>query len=332
MGIFISTFTTGFGSVVRRQLESDLPGAKVLDLYDGFVKYCFDGNYRAIDKLIYLNNSFYVLAEYKGKKPSFPEMVNQISRKKCRFLIPQGSCRVRFSRENQFQKVENGTTRLAEKHIRQNSRLRIDRVNPTTEIWYIIRSEGVGFCGQLLSKRSATEKTLHKGELRPEFAFLMCSLARPARRSTVCDPFCGYGSIPKQLLTHFPVQKVIAADIDRDKVRQLKREAWAKQSNLDLIVADATALTALADNSVDAVITDPPWGFYENIENIQGFYVEILRELSRITKKNGTITVLSARKEEFESACLHCSLKIKCKINTLVNGKKAAVFVLRPIG
>lgn len=332
MGIFISTFTTGFGSVVRRQLESDLPGAKVLDLYDGFVKYRFDGNYRAIDKLIYLNNSFYVLAEYKGKKPSFPEMVNQISRKKCRFLIQQGSCRVRFSEKNKFQKVENGTIRLAEKHIRQNSHLQIDRVNPTTEIWYIIRSEGIGFCGQLLSKRSTTEKTLHKGELRPEFAFLMCSLAKPSQHSTVCDPFCGYGSIPKQLLKYFSVKRVVAADIDRDKIKQLKREAWARQSNLDLIVADATALTDLADNSIDAVITDPPWGYYENIENIHDFYVEILKELTRITKKNGTITILSARKEEFESACQLCSVKIINKINTLVNGKKAIVFVLRPIG
>lgn len=331
MGIFISTFTTGFGSVVRRQLESDLPGAKVLNLYDGFVKYSFNGNYRAIDKLVYLNNSFYVLAEYKGKKPSFPEMVNQISRKKCRFLIQQGTCRVRFSYENKFQKVENGTARLAEKHIRQNSRLRIDRVNPTTEIWYIIRSEGIGFCGQLLAKRSATEKTLNKGELRPEFAFLMCSLAKPARHSIVCDPFCGYGSIPKQLLKHFQVKRVIAADIDENKIKRLAHEARTNKLNLDIISADATHLTAIEDNSIDAVITDPPWGFYENIENIGDFYVEMLKELSRITTKNGTITVLSARKEEFEKACRQCHVKINKKIDTLVNGKKAAVFVLRPI-
>lgn len=330
MGIFISTFTTGFGGVIKKQLESDLPGAKVLNIYDGLVKYRFEGNYRAIEKLIYLNNSFYVLAEYKGKNPSFPEMVKQMSRKKCRFLNGNESCRVRFCRENQFQKVENAILRQAEKHILQNSRLRIDRVKPQTEIWYIIRSEGIGFCGQLLSKRAATEKTLNKGELRPEFACLMCLCAQPGRRSTVCDPFCGYGAIPKQLLRHFKAGKVIATDIDKEKIRRLGREEWTKHPSLELGTADATALTGLADNSVDAVITDPPWGFYENIENIRDFYVDVLGELSRITKKNGTITVLSARKEEFAEACRQCPVKIIKKTDTLVNGKKAAVFVLRP--
>lgn len=54
----------------------------------------------------------------------------------------------------------------------------------------------IGFFGKLLRKRKITEKTLHKGELRPEFALLMCAFAGIKQNEILCDPFAGYGSIP----------------------------------------------------------------------------------------------------------------------------------------
>ena len=88
-------------------------------------------------------------------------MVSTIAKKKHFYLISKGSFRVRFSKENQFCKVDKNVARNAENVVIQNSKLSIDRLNPTTEIWYVIRRENFSFCGQLLSKREFTEKNLN---------------------------------------------------------------------------------------------------------------------------------------------------------------------------
>lgn len=51
------------------------------------------------------------------------------------------------------------------------------------------------------------QKKLNKGELRPEFSHLMCCCAKIGYDDIVCDPFCGFGSIPKQLFDNFKCKR-----------------------------------------------------------------------------------------------------------------------------
>ena len=44
MNEYISSFTTGFGSVIRRALALSLPGAETIAVYDGLVHYSYDGD------------------------------------------------------------------------------------------------------------------------------------------------------------------------------------------------------------------------------------------------------------------------------------------------
>lgn len=326
---YISTFPTGFRNIVRKELIKDLPNARVIDIYDGLIHYYFGGNYSLIRNIIYFNNTFFVLSVFKSDNLSFNKMVSDTCQKTHKFLIRKGTFRVRFSKENQFSKVDKNCSKRAELHVEQLTDLRIDRVAPTTEVWYIIRSEAIGFYCQLISKRDATEKTLNTGELRPEFAYLLCCCASIDSKSIVCDPFCGYGAIPQQLIESFGVKKVFASDIDKACISRLRKKALSKHSALNLDVSDALNLREMADDTVDAVITDPPWGFYERIDNIEDFYVKMLHELLRITKKSGVIVILSARKQELIHACCTCQISIVEQVNTLVNGKKATVFTIR---
>lgn len=328
MQTYISTFTTGFEDIIEEELVSRLPNAKVIKVYKGLVHYTFAGNYNLIKKVFFLNNTFSVLSIFKGKNLTYDYMVKNVGKQKNRFLINKGTFRVRFSRENQFSKVDKNIINNAEKKVVESSNLRVDRVNPSTEVWYILRSEDIGFYCQLLYKRIITEKELHKGELRPEFAYLMCCYAKLTKESVVCDPFCGYGSIPKQIARCCKVKKIIASDIDESKIAYVKEGNFASKFNVDVKVADAVNLKHIDDASIDAIITDPPWGYYEQITNIVNFYISSLAELKRITKKEGVLVILSARKDEFIEACSHNDLKISKQINTLVNGKKAAVFVV----
>lgn len=326
---YISTFPTGFGGTVRELLEKDLPGSRVLDLYDGLIRYRWEGAFQKLRGQVYLNNTFRVLSFFQGADLSFPRMVQASCRERHRFPIDTGTYRVRFSRENQFAKVEKETARDAERHVEQCSRLRPDRVSPQTEIWYLIRSEGVGFYCQLLFRREATEKRLHPGELRPEFACLLCACAGLPKGAAVCDPFCGYGAIPKQLLKAASPSRVLASDVDKERIAALRKAPWAQDERLSLFPADALDLKEIPDRSVDGAVTDPPWGYYEQIGDVTAFYTGMLSELGRVVKPGGRIAILTAGKRELADAAASLGIPVEKRIDTLVNGKKAAVFLLK---
>ncbi|MBP5792682.1 MAG: hypothetical protein J6W46_03455, partial [Spirochaetaceae bacterium] len=191
MAEFISSFITGFQSVVKNDLSLRFPNLKIINLFDGLVHYRFDGDSRELEKIIYFNNTFFVLKTMKGKNLNFPQLVNSVCTSKNYFLVNKGSFRVRFQNENQFAKVDKNYTRRAEEYILNNSKLKLDRLSPTNEVWFSIRREGFAFCGELISKREFTEKNLNKGELRPEIAYLICCFAGIQPDDTVLEPFCG---------------------------------------------------------------------------------------------------------------------------------------------
>ena len=352
MAEFISTFITGFQDVVKTDLEQRFSNIKILNLYDGLVHYKFDGDSHQLEKINYFNNTFFVLKTMKGKGLSFPSLVGAVCSSKSYFLVNKGSFRVRFQQENQFAKVDKNLTRRVEEYVLRNSKLKLDRLSPTNEIWFCIRREGFAFCGELISHREFTEKNLNKGELRPEIAYLICRYAQLSEGYVVSDPFCGYGSIPIQLEKRFKCSKIYVSDIDKTKIELLgkkfnvvpepvegldQKEALLQAQGphngtqgpqVDVRQSDAFELAHIPDNSLDAIITDPPWGLWENIPDIQDFYNKMFVSFRRVLKPQGTMTILSARTTELEAAASAQGLKIQKSLHTLVNGKKATVYCL----
>ena len=330
MAEFISTFITGFKDVVTEDLPRRIPGVKILNCYDGLIHYRFDGDSHQLERIIYFNNTFFVLKTMKGKGLNFPSLVGSLCSSKNYFLVNKGSFRVRFIQENQFAKVDKNLARRAEEYILANSKLKLDRLSPTNEVWFSIRREGFAFCGELISKREFTEKNLHKGELRPEIAYLMCCYAQLPKDSVVADPFCGYGSIPVQLTKRFNCRTIFASDIDDKKIEGLGLGALrqAQGPQVDLRQADAFILPQIEDSSLDAIITDPPWGMWEEINDMEGFYKKMFQSFKRVLKPEGKMIILSARTQELEAAAAATGLSIKKSLHTLVNGKKATLYFL----
>lgn len=135
MAEYISSFITGFDSVIGAAMIQSLPEVKILNVYDGLVYYSYDGNAQNINRLSFFNNSFLVYKVYKGSSLSFDKMISKatISVDKGKRL---GTFRVRFSKENQFVKVGKQTTFVAEKIISSRTNMKVDRVNPQNEYWF----------------------------------------------------------------------------------------------------------------------------------------------------------------------------------------------------
>lgn len=330
MAEYVSSFITGFQDVVKKDLVQRLPSCKIISLYDGLIHYQYAGNSRDLEKIIYFNNTFFVLKTWKGKGLNFPSMVGAVSAEKKYYLINKGTFRVRFSQENQFTSVDKNISRRAEETVLRNSRLILNKVTPDTEIWYSIRREGFAFCGQLISKREFTEKNLNKGELRPEIAYLIAAFADIKPDDLILEPFCGYGSIPVQLAKKFRFSKLYASDIDDEKIKLLGQKKQLKDNPLvDLRKADVFSLSHIEDKSVNLVITDPPWGFYEDIGDVRLFYKKMFESFKRVLKDDGKMIILSARKEELEDVIAEFKFVQEDYLHTLVNGKKAGLYKIR---
>ena len=326
MAEYISTFTTGFSDIIPVAISRFLPSARVLKVYDGLVFYSYDGDENNLAKVFFFNNTFVVIGSFYGKKSEIDEMAKSIISLK---ELPKAkkSFRVRFSVNNQFVRVNKRLIGQLENKVCKLTNGRVDRVSPQTEYWFIKRSENIGYFARLISKRRVTEKELNKGELRPEFAYLMCMLGELECNSIVMDPFVGYGSILKQIKKHFSYKTIYVSDKNEEQISKLKKKL-KESTKIQISVGDALHMDNIASASIDTIITDPPWGYYEDYEDIEEFYVDMISEFLRVIKKGGKIVVLSARKIEFESAVKTMNLSIKNKFDTLVNGKKAAVYVI----
>lgn len=329
MAEFVSTFTTGFKKVVEKNLPEIVSGCKILNIYDGIVHYKFNGNSHDLEKVVYFNNTFFVIKSWCNFSGNFSTMVNDFCNENKYLLISKGSFRTRFVRENQFEKIDKKLVIKVEENVLKRSKLKIDRVSPSTEIWFDIRREGFAFCGQLISKREFTEKNLNKGELRPELAYLMCCFAELKENDVIAEPFCGYGSIPIQLAKKFRFLHLYVSDIDEEKITALKEKKYFKQNDfVSIEVQDAFSLKQIKDNSVDVIISDPPWGFFEDVGDIALFYDKMFYSFKRILKNDGKMIILSARKDELEYAAEKNNYKIIERVDTLVNGKKACVYMI----
>ena len=329
MAEFVSTFTTGFKKVVEKNLPEIVSGCKILNIFDGIVHYKFNGNSHDLEKVVYFNNTFFVIKSWNNFCGNFSTMVNDFCSENKYLLISKGSFRTRFVRENQFEKIDKKLVIKVEENVLKRSKLKIDRVSPSTEIWFNIRREGFAFCGQLISKREFTEKNLNKGELRPELAYLMCCFAELKENDVIAEPFCGYGSIPIQLVKKFHFLHLYVSDIDEEKITALKEKKYFKQNDfVSIDVQDAFSLKQIKDNSVDVIISDPPWGFFEDVGDIALFYDKMFCSFKRILKNDGKMIILSARKDELEYAAEKNNYKIIEKVDTLVNGKKACVYMI----
>ena len=271
---YISTFTTGFSDLIPEALKKLLPGAKVLKVYDGLVNYLYNGNEENVQRVLIFNNSFLVIRKFHGGKCELASMVKSIIFLN-RLPISRKTFRIRYSVNNQFVSMNKSYTRQIEEKICRLTNARVDRVSPQIEYWFIKRSEHVGFFCRLLNKRKYTEKNLNKGELRPEFAYLMCMLGLLDKNTIVMDPFAGYGAVTKQVKKSFHFNKMYVSDINPDCVRNLCYY-FEKEQKVDVALRNALDMDDIDNRTIDVIITDPPWGYYEQIDNIEQFYICLL--------------------------------------------------------
>lgn len=338
MNAYFSTFITGFDKVVADELNQCLRDVEVVLLTDGLVIYKTTSSVEEIKKLRFLNNSFVLLKKFdrvtessvKNILTSLLQDQNLVNIVRQSFPGKNLKFRIRASVKNQFVSLDrNLLINLEDKITRSVRNFRVDRSLPDVEFLITVRSEGFGLAGVQFTSRLNYEKTLEKGELYPELAYILCLISEPDKDEVFFDPFAGHGSIPAQRL-NFPHKQIMAGEIDRDLQRKLVRK-FAKQ--VVVVPVDALGLSTISDNSIDKIVTDPPWGLYDTEKDIPKFYSLMLIQFLRVIRHEGIMVILTAQKELIEELLgkFEGQLKLEEKYNTLVSGKKAGVYKIKKI-
>lgn len=374
-----AVFAPGFEKVIPSVLKHFLPDAKEIKITSGFVRFSLDKDPFRASKLDFFNNVFLIINEWGGQL-SFEAMCKKMLNGNFPSIIEKEirrqhfkSFRIRYSKANQFMPVNKSMCGSMEKAISQFFTMKTDRLGGDTEFWFFTRRENFSAFALRMTKKQSTEKYLNQGELRPEFVTLLAGFAGllpdKNRSITILDPFAGYGGIVKQIHKMLPKSRIYASEIENNLVEDLKHHFQVQKKSIgqakDSIIpgetvtinsCSATNLSYLADQSVDVVITDPPWGFWKaeirDDKALEELYDGMLKEFCRVIKPEGKICILTAAKETFEkcfqrSAFAKASSQISSQFSAtsstfllnekdadfrtdvLVNGKKAAVYLIK---
>ncbi len=177
-----------------------------------------------------------------------------------------------------------------------------------------------------LPRAKFKREELSAGELRPELAHILLLIAGAKAKDVVLDIFAGYGSIAFEAVRGFGCKQVIAVDSQELPERH-------ETSSIKWLKADARNLDFQADNSVDRIVTDPPWGDYKKSSRaeLKELYEQSIKEMHRVLRRDGIAVILSGSNILDETIQNSQDFNVLKNYTILVSGKKAKIFKLQRV-
>lgn len=142
----------------------------------------------------------------------------------------------------------------------------------------------------------------HPAALKPPIARAMLLLSRMKDGERLLDPMCGGGTIPIEALLYFETSEAVCNDRSPWSVETAKQNALVAgvSKRLKFLVADVSELPRLlGEESVDRVVTNPPYGI-----RVGDFRtaVEVLRRLfeasAKLLRRGGTLVAITPHKSK----------------------------------
>lgn len=328
--MYFSTFITGAEDIVKNTLKKTVKDIEITLILDGLIVYKTSSSIDEIKKCRFLNNSFILIKQFKKEiKPSNLTKIfindQSILDTFKKSVKPGASFRVMASEQNQTISLDNNILKTAENIIEKKLDFKLNRSLSDYEFWFISRKEKYSLIGIRFTKNTNQHDKLHKGELRSELANLLCIVADIQRNDVILDPFAGYGSIVFECSKYFNANKILAGEND-DKVYPFFKK---RIKSLNKVVSgywDGLDNATIKDNSIDKIITDPPWGIYNKNIRVEDFYARMFAEFSRILKDRAILVLLTSRENEIGNTP---DFRVLEQYDILVSSKKASIYKLK---
>jgi tRNA G10 N-methylase Trm11 len=355
VNLFYAAFIPGLQNIIADVIKERLTDVKIHRLLDGAVLFetsagydtlnffCFNNIFAVISVMDHKDCGIIPACDFRSTDGGNPKTAlekhikstvknNAAGEVICKNSKKIHTFRIVVSAENIPSAIDEKLRTDAENYISRSSGLKVNRSLPDTEFWFLFRNEkeqnSFSVFMKRLTLRPSWEKTLHKGELPPPLAWTLCRLARLVHSDTVLDPFCGYGSIPDAALKHFHINKFYACDNDKESALYTA-ERFKKRKKGDFVFYDgdfSKLPLLIGEKSVDAVITDPPWGEYCEI-NKGLFYKEMFGVFGKLLKESGRAVLLCANNDDFLNE-VPAFFTLESRIPILLSGRKAVIITM----
>ncbi len=160
--------------------------------------------------------------------------------------------------------------------------------------------------------------------IRPTIAAALIRISNPSPKDVFYDMFCGSGTIPKEREA-FPVRRILASDINEAAVLITKENCGG---NVVVFCCDAR-LTLAKPESVDIIVSNPPWGKQIPVENAKQLYIDFFREAKRILKAEGKMILLTNCQEEVKTAAYINKMQYDVLYNLSLHGLQPKIYIVR---
>ncbi len=215
----------------------------------------------------------------------------------------EGTYSIRVKRIREYSRIDTGTMEKRIGGIFFQRGARADLKNPKIQLRVLLTEDKCIF-GRILYSidRSAFEARkphykpfFYPGVMMPRTARALVNIAKP--EASLLDPFCGTGGI--LIEAGLIGITVIGGDMQRKLLLGAKMNLDHYKIDHSLMYQDACGM-ALRGESVDAVVTDPPYGRSAAIkaESLEHLLTGSLREIYRVLKKGKRAVFISEREIE----------------------------------
>lgn len=310
MSQYFATFPAGTWDIIAKHLKSfRLDEIEIVEHDDSSVVFQSSLTTERLIELRYFTNIYLIVDNQK-----LPDSV-----------LKGKHFRLMMLKDGKPQPIDDTERAELEAKIIHNYGLEPNAHLSKNDFYVIERSYGKRLLALRLPKAKFKREKLSYGELRPELAHILCLAVGLKAKYTVVDMFAGYGSLPLEVIRGFGCKQVIAVDSQKMTGRH-------EHSSIKWHKADARNLNFITDESIDRVVTDPPWGVYDSkIDDLTTLYTDFAKEMVRILKPSGIAVVLSGFNEAEQCFEQTYQLQVIKKWNVLVSGKKATIYKLKKI-
>jgi len=349
---YFASFVPGFGGLVRRLIERDAPGARILSLEDNALRFECEAEPSTV--LAYCRSLFRILGEHRPHKGegSSVDLSSRLAEAAVNFAHDRGVLsfigRSRAARNSVFilrafgpddpASLPDSPRALLQDAIARSCGGRVDTRGSVgaREFRLQARAEGsVLFLERVFPPgRRGREPDLRRGELPRTTCRLLVEFTEPRSEDVFLDPFCGYGGIAIERALAAPYRFVFAQDIDPEKIAAVKeslrdRAFERRRKTFFPKVRDALALDAFSGGFIDAIATDPPWGEYEagpESAEAEALLRSFIQRASILLGVGGRLVLLVARSlcPKIEAAA-GGAFVLREEFPVLISGKKASV-------
>ena len=313
----MATTAPGLGSIAISEISAKLPGAWIQNQMRGRILFNTDAPWGQIQELkcvdnLYLHIAWLKIGPHRNHLGDLTDDFESISLLDLPFLRrarPGSKVIINASRSgkhtfSRFEAAKAAMKGLAKAYKftpgtvdDHEFNFRLDIVDQDALFSLKLTDSTFRFRGQ---------RDFSKGALRPPIAHALIWLSNPKPEDTFLDPFCGSGTIVAER-SLYTAQSIIGSDLSKNIVAIAKANV---PDNVEIVQMDACSLTDIADESINSIVSNPPWGKQvAQGEDIGKLYMQFFQEMNRVLTKGGSAVLLTDRKSAIQAAAESTNLQ-----------------------